>query len=386
MLKKIITFTKSLKFKLTIWYSLVLSIFCILFLILMNIWVGQYMSNWNPDNRVLPFLIERVDRPLLNQLSEDQVKAIKESRLRDVENIKELSIYSVVPLIVLSFFGGYVLASLLLKPLDDLNSAIKKKEIENIYEEIPFDDNGDEISSLIKSFNRMSNRLGRSFDSQRQFTENASHEIKTPLAVVSANIDLALDDGDISKEEAKDLLLSSKKQVKYMNSLVSDLLLMSISGEVDKEELDLWQLLESVCSNVDTSNFKLDLINLSSKEKKFLIDGNKILLERAFMNIIENSVKYSDGTKLEINVKREKNNLSIHLRDDGKGIPEDSKERVFERFYRVDKGRSRNQGGFGLGLSITKKILEIHNAKIYLNREYNNGAEFVIIFENVRKQ
>lgn len=386
MFNDIIKFTKSLKFKLTIWYSLVLSIFCILFLILINVWVGQYMSDWNPDNGVLPFLIERVDRPLLNQLSEDQVDAVRESRLRDTENIQELSVYSVIPLIVASFLGGYLLASLLLKPLDDLNNAIKKKEIENIYEEIPFDDNGDEISSLIKSFNRMSNRLGRSFDSQRQFTENASHEIKTPLAVLSANIDLALDDDDISKEEARDLLLSSKKQVKYMNSLVSDLLLMSINGEVDKEELDLWKLLESVCSSVNSSNFEIDLINLSPKEKKFLIDGNATLLERAFMNIIENSVKYSDGSKLEVNVKREKNNLSIHLVDNGKGIPDDSKERIFERFYRVDKGRSRNQGGFGLGLSITKKILEIHNAKIYLNREYNNGTEFVIIFENVRKK
>ena len=204
----------------------------------------------------------------------------------------------------------------------------------------------------------------------------SSDLIKTPLAVLSANIDLALDDDDISKEEARDLLLSSKKQVKYMNSLVSDLLLMSINGEVDKEELDLWKLLESVCSNVNSSNFEIDLINLSPKEKKFLIDGNATLLERAFMNIIENSVKYSDGSKLEVNVKREKNNLSIHLVDNGKGIPDDSKERIFERFYRVDKGRSRNQGGFGLGLSITKKILEIHNVKIYLNRKYNNSLLF----------
>ena len=82
MFNDIIKFTKSLKFKLTIWYSLVLSIFCILFLILINVWVGQYMSNWDPDNGVLPFLIERVDRPLLNQLSEDQVNAVRESRLR----------------------------------------------------------------------------------------------------------------------------------------------------------------------------------------------------------------------------------------------------------------------------------------------------------------
>lgn len=386
MFKEIIRFARSLKFKLTIWYSLVLSIFCILFLILINIWVGQYMSRWDPSNRVLPFLIERADRPILNQLSEDQMNAVKESRLRDVENIKELSVYSIVPLIILSFFGGYVLASLLLKPLDDLNRAIKKKEMENIYEEIEFDDNGDEISNLIKSFNRMSNRLGRSFDSQRQFTESASHEIKTPLAVVNANIDLALEEENLSQEEAKELLMSSKKQVKYMNALVEDLLLMSISNEIKKKEIDLWKLLHSVASNIDNPDFRIDLLNFSPKEKKFLVDGNRVLLERAFMNIVENSVKYSNGSKLEIIVERDRNNLSVRFRDDGKGIPEECKERIFERFYRVDKGRSRNQGGFGLGLSITKKIIEIHNGKIYLNREYDKGSEFVIIFENVRKK
>jgi len=154
-------FIKSLKFKLTIWYSLILSFFCIVFVLSINIWLTS------------------VDGPKLRALSDEQRKLVMESRLEDLENIRLISIYMVFPLVLISFGGGYVLASVMLKPLTDLNKQIQKKEAQNLNEEIKYEDKGDEISELIKNFNRMSNRLSRVFESQKEFVENSSHELKT---------------------------------------------------------------------------------------------------------------------------------------------------------------------------------------------------------------
>lgn len=379
MNRKYFEFTKSLKFKLTIWYSLILSIFCIAFLITINIWITQYMSKWKPEEGITHFLIDRTDRPWLNSLSEEQTGLVMDARQNDLENIRELSIYAVIPLILLSFVGGYILSSILLRPLEKLNNEIKKKEMENINEEILFDDNGDEISELIRSFNRMSNRLGKSFDSQKQFVENASHELKTPLSLIQANIDTAMDDGTISKEELKELLVSSKKQIKFMNDLTEDLLLMTLKDDIKLERIDIVSLIRRMIGNVKKDDFKIKLdIRLSGKGS-VSVQGNGVLLERALMNIVENSIKYSGGNELNISIDRKNDELIIRIKDNGKGIPDDSKEKIFDRFYRVDKGRSRKEGGRGLGLSITKKIIELHNGKVYLNTENKEGAEFVVV-------
>lgn len=379
--RKYFKFTKSLKFKLTMWYSLILSVFCISFLITVNVLVTQYMGKWEPEQGTTLFFIDRTDSPWLNSLSEEQTDLIMDARQNDLENIRELSIYAVIPLILLSFVGGYILSSILLKPLEKLNSEIKKKEMENINEEIPFDDNGDEISELIKSFNRMSNRLGKSFENQKQFVENASHELKTPLSLIQANIDTAMDDGTISKEELNDLLLSSKKQIKFMNDLTEDLLLMTLKDDIKFERVDIVSLIRKMIDSVKRKDFLIKLnVNLKGKDIVF-VEGNDVLLERALMNIVENSIKYSGGNELDINIDKKHNELIIRMKDNGKGIPDESKEKIFDRFYRVDKGRSRKEGGSGLGLSITKKIIECHNGKVYLNTENKEGAEFVVVMK-----
>jgi len=217
MLLDRLQFTKSLKFKLTIWYSLLLSVFSIIMVLSINIWLNNYMRTniITPGQGYWGRMIE--DRPAFRNLSEEQIELIMESRLADLNNIRTITLYSIAPLVLLSFVGGYSIASLGLRPLEDLNDQMKNKSTKNLGEEILFEDNGDEMSQLIKSFNRMSRRLNKSFEAQKEFVENASHELKTPLAVIQANLDTALEDGDISKEELIALLKSSKENVKFMD-------------------------------------------------------------------------------------------------------------------------------------------------------------------------
>ncbi len=378
-------FTKSLKFKLTIWYSLILSVFCIVFVVGINIWLTRYMNTLRTEPEAFGrgFLIERVERPRLRVLSEEQRQLVMESRLEDLDNIRRISVYMVFPLVVLSFGGGYLLSSVMLKPLTDLNKQIKKKEAQNLNEEIKYEDKGDEVSDLIKSFNKMSSRLSRVFESQKQFVENASHELRTPLSVIQANIDTILDDNKISKKELKRLISNSKKQISFMNDLIEDLLLLSSVStskfNIKFKEVDVSRIIKaSVNALEDKVKEKGLTLEIKGQKESCLINGNRILLERAFSNILDNSIKYSKGKNINIEISSDPKNIKISFKDDGRGIPKSKTMNVFDRFYRLDKGRSRKEGGSGLGLAITKEIIERHGGQVYVNTKYGKGAEFVI--------
>ena len=373
-------FTKTLKFRLTMWYTLVFTVFFVAFLFTVNVLLTKYMTQLEPsDNFPRIFKMDNNDWLFIENLPDDTTDIIMQSRLTDLQNIRKMSLYLLIPLFILSFAGGYFLASVMLEPLDDLNKVIKKKEMANLADEIEFEDNDDEISDIIKSFNRMNNRLSRSFDSQKQFVENASHELKTPLALIQANLDMAMEDGMVTKEEMEDLLSNCKKHVKFMNDLIEDLLILSVNGEIKTEVVNLVSVLEDIAKTSSKKNFKVNFYN-NIKKSKIDINANEVLLRRSFMNIIENSMKYSGGNRLDITLKKsnERKYVIISLKDNGSGVPEEHASKIFDRFYRVDKGRSRKQGGTGLGLSISKKVVEAHKGYIYYNLEFKDGAEFVV--------
>lgn len=372
-----IKFTKSLKFKMTVWYSAILLLFSLSFVLAMNIFLTQYMKQSRPFRPLfMPDVIER-------EVTEEENNLIKESRLKDLENIRIVSVYSVIPLTLLSFLVGYVIAARMIKPLEDLSEEIRNRDVNTLGKPIEFKDTGDEISVLIKHFNGMSERVYNSFKAQREFVENASHEIKTPLAVIQANLEMAFDDKSISKKELQELLKECHKSVTFMNKLTEDLLLFSLlDTEVDTKNVNLSTLLSQAkelgSPLISDKNFHISI----NCPKDIQINGSETLLIRAFQNIIENSIKYSKGSKLDINVEKNNNGIDISFKDDGQGIPAKQCVKIFDRFYRVDKSRSRKSGGSGLGLAITKEIIERHNGKIECISDTGKGCEFRIHFPN----
>jgi signal transduction histidine kinase len=277
----------------------------------------------------------------------------------------------------LSFVGGYLIADNSLKPLERLNDEMKKKSTKNLGEKIAFTDNGDEISELIKSFNDMSEQLSRSFEAQKEFVENASHELKTPLAIIQANVDNILADSKIDKKDLMSMLEDSRSSILFMNKLTEDLLLLSlVDVDFERESLNIRKVLEEAVTDarklVDGKRFEIMLNNGEDID----INGNKVLLKRAFQNLIENSIKYSKGKRLVVDIEKKDDDIKLVFKDDGVGVPKDKQERIFDRFYRVDKSRSRKTGGSGLGLAITKEIIEKHNGIIqYVD---GKGATFRI--------
>ena len=357
----------------TVWYSTILLLFSLVFVLIMNIFLNTYMKESRPFKPLF------MPNPIIREITEEERNLIRESRLKDLENIRVVSIYSVIPLTLFSFLIGYIIASGMIKPLETLSEEVSNRDVNSLGNPIIFEDKGDEISILIKHFNDMSGRVYNSFKSQREFVENASHEIKTPLAIIQANLEMALDVKDISKKELHTLLKECHNSVFFMNKLTEDLLLFSLlDTEINTKNLNLYSLINQakdlVISLINGSGFNINI----DCPKDINIEGNKTLLIRAFQNIIENSIKYSEGSKLDITVKKEKGKIFISFRDDGKGIPKEQCTKIFNRFYRIDKSRSRKSGGSGLGLAITKEIIERHKGSIECKSDIGKGCEFKI--------
>jgi signal transduction histidine kinase len=370
-----VPFTKSLKFKMTVWYCAILLLFSLSFVLVMNIFLTKYMKESRPFKPIF------MPNPIEREITEEERQLIAESRLKDLENIRILSIYSVIPLTLLSFLIGYLIANKMIRPLEQLSEEIRNRDINSLATPINFKDTGDEISVLTKHFNDMSQRVYNSYKAQKEFVQNASHEIKTPLSIIQANLEMALDEKNISKKELNDLLKECHNSVTFMNKLTEDLLLFSLlDTEISMKEIELCPLIHNA-RNLVSPLLKDNGFNIDIKcPKDIKIRGNETLLIRAFQNIIENSIKYSGGNKLDINVKKNHNNLFISFKDNGKGIQKDQCDRIFERFYRIDKSRSRKTGGSGLGLAITKEIIERHNGKIECISDIGKGCEFRISF------
>ena len=379
---------KTIRFRLTVWYSALVFFFCGLFLLSMNLLLQDYFQReaWEPD-RPRWGVVQRIEETapglqIFKNLNEDTREFFKESRLNDLQNIQKVSLYSLLPLTILSFAGGYVISGQMLRPISDLNEEVKKKSMKNFKEKIEYEDTGDEISVLIKNFNRMSSRLGRSFDSQKEFVENASHELKTPLAVIQANIDSGIEDDTVTKEELQSVLNESKKSISFMSRLTEDLLLLSVlDAGVEKENVLLIDVLSRAVKQLEPliKEKGVDVqIGSEKKDSKIRVVGNAVLLERSFMNVIENALKYSECKKVGVILKKEEGNVVVRIKDDGRGISKKDQEKIFERFYRVDKSRSRRYGGSGLGLAIVKRVLENHEGDISVTSKKNEGSEFVI--------
>lgn len=427
-----LNFTKTIKFRLTVWYSLLLLSLAILFLFFANLTIVRYYNK--PIEQPHRFLIKRQ----LIQLTPEQrrSKLLKTLRRRDLIIIREISLFSLIPLTFLSFASGYIIAGQMLKPIKHLNKSIKTTTAENLDKLVDFEDFGDEFSELANNFNSMITRLHQTFKGQKQFVQDASHELKTPLAIVQANLEsIETDDLEI---ESKKSITTALNASAFMNSLVDNLLLLAtLEQPIAMEEVDFVEIIHSVVHSLDLIAKKRDIqIELVGSDKlrkdkdkakqlsckntstqmltketiksnvfpnePIILHGNAVLLKEAISNLLENAIKYSPkGSSILISLEMDQNfewdnnktrqnankgsngntgmkKVCLHVVDEGPGIPANEKVKIFERFYRIDKSRSREKGGTGLGLSIVKSIINAHNGEVEVTNNKPTGCIFTI--------
>ncbi|MEH7505877.1 HAMP domain-containing sensor histidine kinase [Neobacillus drentensis] len=277
---------------------------------------------------------------------------------------------------VLSLLGGRWLSNLIMKPISNMINTMEDIEKSGIPKKIIIQhETKDELQKLAVTFNRMIGRLEANLEKQRQFISDASHELKTPLTVIKSYADLLLRRGLGNEEVAHDAIESIHSEATRIQKMTERFLDLADTESGDLLEAKLINLV-SLCENIFKqlkSAYKRE-INLHYKEASITVMADEVKLKQAIIILIDNAIKYS-ADKIDVYLKEKEQLIIITVKDYGIGIPECEIENVFERFYRVDKARSRETGGTGLGLSIAKNIMKQHQGEIIVKSTEGVGTE-----------
>ena len=286
---------------------------------------------------------------------------------------------------LLSLLGGVItffISGHALKPLCDFSKKIEEVQAQNLSDSRIEENKFSELNQLSVSYNKMLERLSEAFNLQRQFTANAAHELRTPLAVMQLQIDLYNSskhpDNDTSAQQTISMIT---EQTERLSKMVRTLLDMSELQTIARdEEIAISALVEEVLADLEPLAQEKG-INLIEKCDNVLLMGSDILIYRLVYNLVENAIKYNfSGGTVTVTATQQNSQLHLTVEDTGNGIPEELKERIFEPFFRLDKSRSRELGGVGLGLALVREIVRVHNGSILVKNNTNSGTTFEVIF------
>ena len=312
---------------------------------------------------------------------------------------------------VVALIGGAVtffVSGKALKPLKEFSETVEKVQAQNLADYMIEENRIAELDRLRTSYNKMLLRLSESFETQRQFTGNAAHELRTPLALIQAQLDLYhTTEHPESGDAAEETIQMVTEQNERLSKLVRTLLDMSELQTVARnEKIEIQGLIEEVLTDLEplaqeknieliqklpsasnnrldgTEESLLDACSVNSNEKpaeELILTGSDILIYRMLYNLVENAIKYNrvDGI-VTVSAKREKNEVVLTVADTGNGIDEAFREQIFEPFFRVDKSRSRELGGVGLGLAMVREIVRAHDGKIEVRGNEQGGTTFEV--------
>ncbi|MFA2809387.1 ATP-binding protein [Bacillus mycoides] len=288
--------------------------------------------------------------------------------------------------LVFSFLGGILITKKLLSSVQNITDTMKRIKKNGLNERVPVRENNDELAKLSILFNEMMDEVETSFTQQKQFVEDASHELRTPLTIIQGHLSMLNRWGKNDSAVLDKSLQSSLKEVDRLNKLVSELLELS-RAEAEQmhpiavERVHVNSVLKQVTQNfaILQTDFQFDM-KLDADEAYVSIPSS--YLEQIIIIVMDNAVKYTKEANKYICIESSMRSGKIKIRiiDHGAGIPEADLPFVLNRFYRVDKARSRKQGGNGLGLSIAKRLVEKYNGAIQLESKENEGTIVTITF------
>ena len=283
---------------------------------------------------------------------------------------------------VLSGILAYFVSGHALKPLHSFASQVERVQMNNLADMRIDEDALPEFKQLSQSFNQMLERLNDAFAAQRQFTGNAAHELRTPLALLQAQLELFSAEHPDMQPETAEFLSLLREQTERLTRLTKTLLEMSNLRQVARNErIRLAPMIEEIFTDLAPLSDKCG-VTLTA-EGDGLMTGSDALIYRLIFNLTENAVKYNrPGGSVRVSVAQEPEKLLIRVSDNGCGIPEEYQQSIFQPFFRVDKSRSREYGGAGLGLSLVWEIADIHGGSVRMEESSKNGtviaAEFPI--------
>ena len=286
---------------------------------------------------------------------------------------------------LLALLGGvvtYYIIGHALKPLKKFSDKIEKVQVQNLADSRIEENDVKELNQLSVSYNKMLERLSEAFEAQRQFTANAAHELRTPLSLMQVQLDLYNSTGHPGNDEcAEQTITMITEQNERLSKMVKTLLDMSeLQSVVRDEKIMVDALVEEVFADLEPLAMEKN-IKLIGKCRHVTMMGSDILIYRLVYNLVENAIKYNHtGGQVTVTVYQKEKHTCLSVEDTGGGIPEELRERVFEPFFRVDKSRSRELGGVGLGLALVHEIVRVHDGMITVKNNPSGGTVFEVRF------
>lgn len=292
---------------------------------------------------------------------------------------------------VLALLGGvatYFISGHALRPIRELSDKIEKVQAQNLADSRIEENQVKELNQLSVSYNRMLERLSDAFEIQRQFTASAAHELRTPLSLMQVQLDLYHSTQHPGSDaDTVQMIKMLTEQNDRLGKMVKTLLDMSELQTVGRDEkIILNDLVDEVLEDLEPLAQEKN-IKLIGKYKNITMIGSDILIYRLVYNLVENAIKYNhlDG-QVTVNAYKNQKHIYLSVEDTGSGIPKELRERVFEPFFRVDKSRSRELGGVGLGLALVHEIVRVHDGSISIKSNPAGGTIFEVIFDQKSKE
>lgn len=295
-------------------------------------------------------------------------------------DIVRVSMILLPAFVLIAIIGGYLIARRMLLPIQRISDAVSKIEAGgDLKKRIELDEGKDELHQLADSFNNMFQRLDESFEIERQFASDASHELRTPMSVITAQCEFSLERQRSEKEYEKAMqviLRQSKKMTKLINDMMDFTRLEMKSGEYTKEPVDLTELVSSICADMAFIRDK-GIILEHKVQENVTCTGNYGLLSRLLTNLLSNAYRYgNENGHIFVELVKDEQGIKLSVSDDGIGIAEEEKQKIFRRFYQAD--RSRSGEGTGLGLAMASEIARFHGGELHVESQYGKGSTFIL--------
>lgn len=286
-----------------------------------------------------------------------------------------ISVISIGSIIIISI----IISKSISNPIEKVSIMAKAIGDGKYKNKVDYKNNIKEVKELVESINKLSCKLSEQEQLRKRITTDVAHELRTPLTSIQGHLDAIIDG---IWEATPERLISIREEVTRLSDLVGHLRLLSkFDSEkniLNKTNTNLKELIQNIIYNYESNALEKNIkIKCNIDDIYIRLDKNQF--SQVIINLLSNAIKYTfENGKIDIKVYQENNNIIISFKDNGIGIPNEDREFIFERFYRTDKSRDKETGGIGIGLTISKSIVNAHNGEIFVNSKLNEGTEFII--------
>lgn len=339
----------------------------------------QYLSDANMAMVTVPIMSEDFESVIGAVIVADSFKDIRKS----VNQMINLTLIIGLILLIIDFVIAYFLSSVFNRPFLKLINHINRVRDGHVDEKVEIKSNR-EIEEISKAFNLMTSRLSAIESNRKQFVANVSHELKTPLSSVKVLAESLILQPDAPVEIYQEFLTDINKEIDRETKIINDLLMLVTLDKKDSPveiaEININQLIQNVINRLRPLADQAGVSIYFNQNRTVVAEVDETKLELVFTNLIQNAIKYNQRQgKINIGIDTDYKDFTVTVTDNGIGIPEESIDRIFERFYRIDKTRSRDSGGTGLGLSIVKKAVHMHRGTVTCTSQVNEFTTFEVV-------